>query len=290
MAKKRKLAAGVKKALSAAARFQTVVPGGSFATFNQVYKAADLGLLEPTGHGQYKLTDKGEKALKDGYFESLGDHQMSKENPTAKQLIEAALQDNGKLPSELIYDYCYGDAPRKISAPAVPGGRLHEETGGDVEPALNPGSPELDDTVDLGENELVLMVETPEQQTQVHELMKALATAQVKFKAKDVPGTNEVIFTWDGSQTEAMQNALDGLGVEIEADDDPEATYDYYEALDALIGAVADGNDAAAVLDDVQERMLAKGQNPLHGGGTKNKTSTANPHWAKGAADLQTQK
>ena len=208
---------------------------------------------------------------------------------SAKQMIESLI-DGGKLPSELIYDYCYGDAPRKTFAPAVPGGRLHEDTGGDIEPAMNPGSPELDDTVDLGENELVLMVETPEQQTQVHELIKALTTAQVRFKAKDVLGTNEVVFSWDGSQMEAMQNALDGLGVEIEMDDSPEATYDYYEALGGLIDAVADGNDAAAVLDDVQERMLAKGQNPLHGGGTKNKTSTTNPHWAKGAADLQTQK
>lgn len=82
-AKPKKLSDTHAKVLSSAQKFQAITPGGSFATYKQVDKLVDNGLLEAAGRGQYKLTEAGKEALNTGKFTA----------PMKKSEVDMTLQD-----------------------------------------------------------------------------------------------------------------------------------------------------------------------------------------------------
>lgn len=65
--KKRKVGGKMEYALHAAEQ-HGITAGGSFASFSLFDKMREAGLIQSTGAGAWPITDKGKKALKDGFY------------------------------------------------------------------------------------------------------------------------------------------------------------------------------------------------------------------------------
>jgi hypothetical protein len=144
---------------------------------------------------------------------------------SAKQLIEA-MQDEGRLPADLIRDWI-----TNVSKPGSTGQSLREDVGGDVELPNTPADPmqthPQEEPVSIEASTLTFTVESAEQQTYFKEMVNALDAAQVDYKLGHA-ADDQWLLTWMPDQDQAIDNVLEGLGIEYEEDDTPEAVIDYY--------------------------------------------------------------
>lgn len=175
-----------------------------------------------------------------------------------KQLIEGLI-DGGKLPADLIRDWMTG-VPTKPGHDQQP---LHEDTGGDVMLPNTPDDPmqvhPQEEPMYIEPNVLTFTVESVEQQVNFNEMVNALDSAQVKYSLNNTHD-NDWELIWYQDQNLAVESVLEGLGIEFEADDTPEAMMQYYghgaknmTEAECAIEAVLMGADSNEVVNVVAE-------------------------------------
>lgn len=125
---------------------------------------------------------------------------------------------------------------------------LDEDTGGDVQIADNPGAQEYELRCELRPNEMAMMIESPEDEVAIQELIDALNAAAIPHEIEDVEESDEVVIGWDDEYKEAVNNILNGLGIETQ-EDTPEGEFDYYpESVEDMISKVVEGADPSSLV------------------------------------------
>lgn len=127
-------------------------------------------------------------------------------NPPQYNAVSSLLEsaERGTLPADLIKDLIYSNKqPRSLS----------EDT--------------QEKCVVLNEGEAAFLLDTPAEMTQLEELITNLTAAQIPFSLSEDEETQEVIMSWSEGYSDAVESAMDALGITVLDDNEIDAGPDY---------------------------------------------------------------